>query len=175
MAEASGDDPMVALVLGNLVGLYFSQRDFARARQFYDRQLVIAKNANLRHSVAWALVNLAQLPLRQGDFAGARGYLEESMAFWREVGSKAGIAFVLRGLAGLAAAKDQSRRALRLFAAAQALREEIERPLEPVEVAYDEEDIQGATAQLDEMAFEAAWAEGLAMTIEEAIAYALEA
>lgn len=175
MAEASGDDPMIALVLGNLANLYFDRGDFIRARQFYDRQLAVAKNANLRNSVAWALLNLAQVPLRQGDFGEARGHLEESMAFWREVGSKAGIAFVLRGLAGLAAAENQPTRALRLFAAAQALREEIERPLEPAEIAYDERDIESVRAQLDESAFEAAWAEGLAMTLEEVIAYALEA
>ncbi|HJZ45519.1 MAG TPA: hypothetical protein VKE41_00065 [Roseiflexaceae bacterium] len=44
----------------------------------------------------------------------------------------------------------------------------------PVDQVCDDRDIATTRAQLDDATFAAAWAEGRAMTLEQAIAYALE-
>ena len=44
----------------------------------------------------------------------------------------------------------------------------------PIEKAFAEEDIAKAREALSPEAFEQAWAAGLAMTVDDAIAYALE-
>jgi hypothetical protein len=81
----------------------------------------------------------------------------------------------LDGLAGLAAYQHQPERSARLLGAAAALREAINAPLVHVDDMRDYSRFVSATqAQLDEAPFAMAWAEGQAMTLEQAIAYALE-
>jgi hypothetical protein len=65
-------------------------------------------------------------------------------------------------------------RAARLRGAAETRREASSVPLSPTEQATDEIDIATIRAALGEAAFEAAWAEGRAMTLEQAVAYALD-
>ena len=64
-------------------------------------------------------------------------------------------------------------RAARLFGAAEALRESVCVPLPRVHCADYERDVAAARTQLDEATFAVAWAAGQAMTLEQAIAYAL--
>jgi hypothetical protein len=47
-------------------------------------------------------------------------------------------------------------------------------PLEPGERALQEPYLAAARSQLDETSWQEAWAQGRAMTLEEAISYALE-
>ena len=79
----------------------------------------------------------------------------------------------LEGFAKLAGAAGQPQRAARLFGAAQALRDRIGTPIPPVERADYDAALAQARAQLDEVAFGEAWAEGRATGWEAAAAYAL--
>ncbi len=65
-------------------------------------------------------------------------------------------------------------RAARLFGAANALLERSGAVLDEVDQAEHARDVAATRAQLDEATYAAAWAEGRAMTLEHAIAYALE-
>jgi hypothetical protein len=81
----------------------------------------------------------------------------------------------LRPQPPVAAAQDQQERAARLLGAADALREAIRLPaLSSFEHRHIDREIAAVLAVLDEGAFAAVWAEGRAMTIEQAIQYALE-
>jgi hypothetical protein len=80
----------------------------------------------------------------------------------------------LAGVSGVLAARGRAKDAARLAGAAQAQFLAIPRRLDPVDRG-DWERIQAeARAQLDEASFASAWAEGQAMSTEQAIAYALE-
>jgi len=57
--------------------------------------------------------------------------------------------------------------------AAQALREALGAPLPPVERGAYEQTVAQARAHLDTATWAAAWAEGPAMPLEQAVAYAL--
>ena len=75
-------------------------------------------------------------------------------------------------MAGLAGRSGQPERAARLFGAAELLYEASVTRLEyPDQVEYDR-NVAAVRAQLDEATFAAAWAEGRAMTLEQAIDYA---
>ncbi len=63
--------------------------------------------------------------------------------------------------------------AARLSGAAEALREALGTPVPPVNRAEYERNVRAMRAQIDEKAFAAAWAEGRAMTLQQATAYAL--
>ena len=86
------------------------------------------------------------------------------------------MAAVLDDLAALANMHEDAGRAVRLFAAAESLREAIGmsyRYGHYEDVKY-EQNLAIARANLDEVTFTQAWSEGRAMTMEQAIAYALE-
>ena len=68
----------------------------------------------------------------------------------------------------------KAKRAITLFGAAAARRAAIGYPPPPINQADNERGIATARAQLDEATFNAAWDAGQAMTLEQAIVYALE-
>src|SRR5262249_33704772 len=126
---------------------------------------------------AWQASNLGNLGLvavEQGDYAAARALQQESLQIRREVVDREGIARSLEGLAAAEAPRGQKIPAARLWGAAERLREEIGAPLPPNERPRYEQQVAAARAALrDDAAFDAAWQEGRAMTMEEAIVYAL--
>jgi hypothetical protein len=100
--------------------------------------------------------------------------LKESLAMQRELGDQQGIAACLEGLATVACADGQPERAARLSGAPEALGVPIATPLPPGERAHCQRHLAAARAALGEAAFVAAWAEGRAMTSDDAIEYAFE-
>ena len=82
--------------------------------------------------------------------------------------------YCLVGLAGVAGRQGQPERAARLLGAAEALGEALYEPPRSGSRIHFELYVAAARAQLDEATFEAAWAEGRAMTLEQAVAHALE-
>ncbi len=77
-------------------------------------------------------------------------------------------------MAWLAVATGQSARAAQLGGAAEALREALGAALHPVLRPGHARAVQAVREALGEDACAAAWAEGQAMTLEQAVAYALE-
>ncbi len=98
----------------------------------------------------------------------------ESLLLGRNLGSRWEIANVLAGLAGSSGSTGHAVRAARLFGAVNALRESVGIPLRPIARPEYERDVAAVRTQLDEASRQAAWAEGRAMTLEQAIAYALD-
>jgi DNA-binding CsgD family transcriptional regulator len=88
------------------------------------------------------------------------------------MGDKEGIASSLEGLAGVAQGQGQPLSAARLYGAAAALRNAIGAPLPPTDRVSYERMVDNLRVQLDAATFEAAWAEGQAFTLEQAIAAA---
>ena len=74
----------------------------------------------------------------------------------------------------MAGVQGQQVRAARLLGAVEALLEATNDHVDPADRAEYDRDVAAARAQLDEATFAAAWAEGRAMTMEQAMAYALE-
>ena len=81
----------------------------------------------------------------------------------------------LGSFATLAAATGLPERAARLFGAVEAAREVRDFMLWRPHRSELERAVSATRAQFDELAFARAWADGRAMTPEQAIAYALEA
>src|SRR5439155_2132332 len=96
------------------------------------------------------------------------------LAIWQALGDKRGSAWSLEALAYLYFAQAQQERAVRLCGAVEGLREAIHSPLEPCFRAEYDRNLVAAREALGTEAFAAVWAEGRAMTLEQAVAYALE-
>ena len=118
---------------------------------------------------------LAHLERRHGHFAQAKSLYRETIRAWQKIGHRAAIAHELECLAFVAKAQEEAEHAARLLGAAEALRESIDIPMRPIEhLEYDRE-VSDLRTNMDEAAFVNAWAEGRALTMEQAIEYVLEA
>jgi hypothetical protein len=114
------------------------------------------------------------MALEQGPHGKARRRLAKSLKIRSELGNKRGIAESLEGLAGVAVGMEQRERAARLYGAAAALRIAIGAPVPPRDHEEQARRIAIVRAGLGEGASAAAWARGEAMTLKQAVSYALE-
>jgi hypothetical protein len=80
----------------------------------------------------------------------------------------------LEALAGIAGATGQPERAAQLFGAAAALRESIGAPLSGVGRVFYERILAVARRHSNEADFAQLWVQGEAMSLEQALAYALQ-
>jgi predicted ATPase len=116
----------------------------------------------------------ARLTLEQGDHGLAGTRFAESLAAARDTGELGQIAETLEAQVNLAAAQDQPGRVLRLAGAAARRRDEAGQPLSAAEHSALAQRLARARQALSAEETAAAWAEGQSMTLEQAIAYALE-
>ena len=109
-----------------------------------------------------------------GNLIRAVELLKQSLSQLILFKDKLSITSVLDGLAELSYLQGNTVRAVRLYSAAERLRENIGVHLLPDEPDNHEQDINLVKSTLNEMEFTKAWAEGRAMTMEQAVEYALE-
>ena len=119
--------------------------------------------------------------LARGDVARAQGqpavathYYGRNLRLVLKHRDQPDVAEPLEGFAKLAGAAGKAQRAARLFGAAEALRVRIGLPIPPIERADYDGALMQTREQLDQEAFRAAWAEGLALGWEDAAKLALE-
>jgi hypothetical protein len=99
-------------------------------------------------------------------------FLSQSVPLFREAGYRWHLPFVLEGFATLAARQAQAERALVLAGAAAVAREVIGSPIPPAVKPRLDQAIARARQDLGAAAA-GAWARGQAMTLKQAIDYAL--
>jgi tetratricopeptide repeat protein len=147
--------------------------DCRAARPLLEERLAICREVGESESLIHALGGMGHLARDEGDYVRARSLYEESLVLRREVGDRFALAQSLEDLAVLAGREQQSERAVRLLGAGEAFCETLgARPPVADDTDYERTVSEGRTA-LGEAAFAAAWAEGRAMSLEQAVAYAL--
>jgi predicted ATPase len=173
MFRETGEQALIASVLTHLGFTYLFQGDLERATAASEQAAAMFRVQKHTSYLADALNTLGWVALRGGDSGRARALYAESIRAQREIGSKLAAPENLLGLACVAAAWEEAGRAARLFGASEALREAMGVPPEPGEIALQEPHLAAARSRLDKTSWQEAWAEGRAMTLEEAISYAL--
>ena len=148
-------------------------RQYERATALLREALARRRELGDQRAIAESLNNLGLVAAAQGDYERAAVHFEEGLLLSRDIGARHILAEALEGLAWVAAARGQWRRAARLGAAAQAERDVLGQPVPSTDREQHDRAVQAARATLGEATFAAAWAEGLAMTLDEAIALAL--
>jgi predicted ATPase/DNA-binding SARP family transcriptional activator len=149
--------------------------DHEQAAALRDEGLPLLREVGDKEGVAMMLGRSGQLAQRHGDYERAVVLCTEGLALFRDIGDKRGTPACLEALAAVASAQGQPERAARLFGAAQTVREAGGFALPPADRAECERDLAAVGARLGEKAFAGAWAAGRAMTLEEAVDYALTA
>jgi tetratricopeptide (TPR) repeat protein len=163
----------IASSLADQGNVALKQDDLEAARSSYEESMRIFQELGHKMNIAIALNNLGKIAREQGDTQAAGALHRESLRIRVELGDKGGYPWSLEAFARLAALMDPER-AARLWGAAESLRESLGWPLSPNEHPEYDRALASAREALGEEAFAGAWAEGQALTLEEAIRCALE-
>jgi non-specific serine/threonine protein kinase len=169
------------LALINLGQIALSQGNQSQATALLLESLVTAQEIEDMTLTAWSLRSLASVASLQSDYAQMTALHIQSLTLSRTLNDWWGMTECMEGLAWAMCNQGQiTARSLRLtlaarlLGAAAALRHSTSNPLSvDYRVRYDRI-LAPIRAQLDETAFAAAWEAGQAMTLEQAIAFALE-
>jgi non-specific serine/threonine protein kinase len=159
---------------------YFSASQEARAlgeldaaRSYLQKCFALLPLLRDRNSSAMITSELAHVGRQSGALDTATALYEETILQWKDLGHRAAVANQLECLGFIARAQGQANRAARLLSAAEALRELAGAPMMAFErVEYDRE-VATLHEQLDDMIFASEWAAGRAMSMDQAIGYAL--
>ena len=142
--------------------------DFAAARSLADEAVSTLTGW---YSV-WMLTLRARVAIAAGELGQAERDARGALALGAEIGSHLGIPPILECLAVLAGNDGNDREATRLFAAAQAIWGRIGAVRFKVYDAAYEASVAALRDAMGDKEFDNAWAEGGALSVEEAVAYA---
>ena len=163
----------IAHTLNFLGELTRTEGDYLAARSLYEESLAIRRELGDQRGIAISLINLGFVAHYQGDYRQAATFFAESLALFQKHGGRRGIVDCIAALAGVAGAEGQPERAAQLFGAVEALREVIRTYVTYSDQIEYDRNVAAVRAQLDEATFTRAWAEGRALTMEEAVDCAL--
>jgi non-specific serine/threonine protein kinase len=148
--------------------------DYERAGIAYEECLALCREQSFEAREAISLGNLGYVAQHNGDYERAESLIKEALTlFWQTTRQRQQIAFCLAALAGPVVAQGDTERAARLLAASEAVLEALGLRRHAGDQFEVERYIVTVREQLDKATFEAAWAEGRAMSLEQAVSYAL--
>jgi hypothetical protein len=114
------------------------------------------------------------MALLQNDLGRAADLYEESLLLAWDIGLNPVVLTTLEGYGCVAGAQGEAQRAAQLWGAAQSLQEAKGIPRDTDWLAEADARISDVRSGMREQAWEEAWRKGRAMTLEEAVSYALE-
>lgn len=170
--QLSENTPGRAMALSALGAAALAQGDTATAITRFAEAMPLMRAAVGPYFLAEFLAEAGMAWIAHGDLEQAQQLLTESLRSSRDMGRPTGTA--LMGLSEVAAARGQSRRAARLLGASEAVPAAGGPQLPPYLHALVDRAVAAARDALGAEAFEAARAEGAALSQEQAITEALE-
>jgi tetratricopeptide (TPR) repeat protein len=147
--------------------------NYAEAKKIFEEGVEVFKSIR---SINFQLVltsEIGHLERRMGRRTQARAIYEEAIQGWQHLGHRGAIAHQLECFGFLAITDEEPKRAAKLFGAAEALRERIELSMTDSEHVEYNQAVAQVRSMLAETEFNALWAEGRSMTMEQAIELAL--
>jgi len=150
----------------------FEELRYADAAQLFEASLAYFQPLNSNWHYAWLIEYLGQAVLGLGDLPRAAELFCQSLKIHFEGKASLGIAYNLCGLAAVALAEGQPRRAVRFLSAAQLIFDHYPPP--PPRRWQLDASVARSRDALDPSDFSAAWREGQAMTLEQAVAEGLD-
>jgi len=168
-----GNKHGVSWALSVLADIAQLEGDSGRARSYFEASVALTRESGNTRPIAAGVGVTAR---EAGDDERAMALVRERLALIRNIGDKENIIECLEDVAATAAMQSLTTYAARLWGAVERVGEAIghSRVL-PAKRALAERIVADARGSVDEAVWAAAWAEGRAMTLEQAVAYALDA
>jgi predicted ATPase/class 3 adenylate cyclase len=174
LSRELGDTRSMGFELSGLGEIALRQGDYARATRLLEESLDLRRQLGNKWGVGVSLGTLGWVALCEGDWDRAIARLGESLEVRQEIGDKGGCAWCLERLAEVALARGNPEKATRLLSAAAAVRISLGSVIDPADQAEYQNIRTTLRTELGEEQFAAIWNEGRALTLDRAIAYALE-
>jgi len=154
--------------------LAFWQGDHQRSLMYFEEALAISEETGDHYSSSWIHVRMAHVFLRQGEDQRARMQLADSIEKASAANFMIVLVYAIEGLASLNVDQGRYQPAIQLYAWADAMREKIGDRRPPVEKNSIAEEFDIIHSQVDDAAFDKLWENGTMLSLEQAIALALE-
>jgi tetratricopeptide (TPR) repeat protein len=178
LARRVGDKIVLSEGLRELGSIYYVEGNLTEAASLTEEALTNARMIGALLSIFLALFQLAIISCLQNDPAKAKGYCLELWALGKDTGSPFAAVFALITFGLVTSFGGELGKGVRLLAAVERLARQFGLNFggaegEPVFRVYSQA-LAKAQAQLGPESFQAAWAEGQQMTLEQALALATE-
>jgi len=172
-ARASGNPWALAMALTNVGRVKMAYGNPAEALPYFEEAAALFQKIRDPSMYNSSRSEMGHLFRKQGRYAEAAAVYRETIYTFQDLGQRAAVAHELECFAYMAAAQGQNERAARLLGAAEALRELTKSDMTAMERRDYEPAVSGLRAHMDRAALAKAWAEGRAMEMKQAIAFAL--
>ncbi|MGZ6317440.1 MAG: ATP-binding protein, partial [Anaerolineales bacterium] len=174
LLKESGDEwgSTMALLSGAMIAKF--QGNYAESRKQFLAIEPLFRDLGDQHRINMVRSELAHLERYEGHYQEAEAMYMETIKEWQRIGHRAAVAHQLECLAAIAKINEDGPRAARLFGAAEALRDRINIPMTAQERREYDRNIEDLRSGMDEGVFASNWAEGRAMSMDQAIRFALE-
>jgi predicted ATPase/DNA-binding XRE family transcriptional regulator len=174
--QEAGNKRGTANALNELGELARLESNYERAGVFYNKSLDIARELEVADGIGQVLNNLGMVAYHQGEYARARVFFTECLNLSRKMNLPVFDYYfiALAGLAGIAGTMSHPLRAARLLGVADKLLPPSGARLFLTDQIEYDRILAAVRAQLDDEAFNMAYKEGGEMTVDEAVAYALD-
>jgi tetratricopeptide (TPR) repeat protein len=173
MASWTMDTNTTALASNTLGDLARASGRYEETAQLYQGSLALVGEEGPQGWRALYLHNLGHATSHLTDEQQARALFAEALARYQDVGDRRGVLECVAGLAGLVADRDPERTA-RLVGGATAIADAMGTRLSQLNRTGYVNSLATAHRRLGDAAFEAAWEQGRSLTLELAIAEAME-
>jgi len=160
--------------LGGLAEVDLREGRYESASKLIEESLTIRREIGDKWQIGVALGVWAWIAVLQHDWDSAFSRLKESVAVREEIGDNGGLVWCLEKLGQVALGKENGEKATKVFSAAAFIRAAMGSAIDPFDQSEYERDIALLHKKLGEEKFNVAWNQGRALTLEKAIAFALE-
>src|SRR6266542_1302661 len=174
LARTLDDAHLLAVNLGNLAVVVHARGDGDKAAKLFEESLTLARDVGNSFLTSTVLSAWGRAECRDGNLESAEASFVESLTIAGDLTDPEAAAEALEGFAELAVAKHAARRAAAIWGAAARLRAEIGIPIAFHEEKAHKRAVEATRAALDDAAFDQAWDAGRAMTLDDAVRYALD-
>jgi non-specific serine/threonine protein kinase len=173
LSRQVGDPTQVALALSGLGEVAIRQGQYGRAVSWLEQGLALNRERDYKWGTGVVLGSLGWVALRQRNFVRTRELLGESLSIRMETGDQGGMTWCLEKLAEAAHRQGRPATAAKIYGAAATLRASMGSAIDLADRAEYERILAELRATLGDNAFTAAWTQGEALSLREAIDVAL--
>jgi non-specific serine/threonine protein kinase len=172
--EALGSRQHIGKVFNVLGEIAREEGDYPPAEAFYLKGLAAAEQMGNEWQMGCLVSNLGFVARHQGDHDLARARFRDSLALGQKTKDRDLVSESLIGLAGMIAEAGDPGRSASILGVIDHEFISLDVELDPADKTELEHTLAMVRSQMDAPAFAAAWAAGYAMTLEQAIEFALE-
>jgi tetratricopeptide (TPR) repeat protein len=176
LKELTQEAPLSLQAAMSFVGIGLDESvhgNYGTAKQIFEDGLNIFRRLRNKNFQMIMTSELGHIARHTGDMTQAGNIYRETIKGWQDLGNRSALAHQLECFAFIAIAEEEPERAIKLFGAAEALREKINSPMTDYERVEYVKEVAQLRSLLNKSDFTSLWAEGRVLTMEQAIAYAL--